>query len=64
MQKSDGTIAIAIGGEVFRDIGGWYWPMTDIAAWACENEFRALGHSAWAEQVNRARTQAEQQRMQ
>lgn len=60
--KSAGRIAIAIDGVVMKDEGGWYWPLTDIGAWACEREFRRLGHAKLADQVQAAINEAKQQK--
>lgn len=60
--KSDGRIAAAIDGVAMRDEGGYFWPMTDIGAWAWEGIFRDQGHMEWADQIADAVSEAKKQR--
>lgn len=60
--KSDRRIAIAVDGVPMRDEGGYYWPMTDIGAWAWEGIFRDQGHTEWADEIAAAVAEAKKQR--
>ena len=60
--KSDGRIAIAIDGVPMRDEGGYYWPMTDLGAWAWEGIFRDHGYTEWADEIAAAVAEARKQR--
>lgn len=60
--KSDGRVAAAIDGVAMRDEGGYFWPMTDIGAWAWEGIFRDQGHEKWAYEIAAAVAEAKKQR--
>lgn len=53
-------IARAVDGEVMLNQGGWFWPVSDITAWARERQLTHL--PKYASQIAAARIQAEQQR--
>lgn len=53
-------IARAVDGEVMLNQGGWFWPVSDITAWAHERQLAHLPE--YASQIAAARDQAEQQR--
>lgn len=60
--RSTGKIAIAVNGQVMRDYGGWYWPVSDIGAWADERELRRLGHVKLADDLKAAIAEAKSQK--
>lgn len=60
--RSTGAIAIAVNGQVMRDYGGWYWPTSDIGAWADEREMRRLGQAKLADQIAAAIAEAKSQK--
>lgn len=56
------TIAKAEGGQILRDYGGRFWPVSDFVAGMEQCLYIQLGHHEWAEQLRKAREDARTQR--